>query len=66
MTDAVYIEKITNHKYCLTTYAESLAEAQCLLNLILNAKPPVAFQPVPPLNPEVEALLDRADELEAE
>ena len=65
MTDAVYVEKFGN-QFRLTVHAESMAEAQCLMNLVLNSKSPDAFQPAPPLKPETEALLDRQDAQEVE
>jgi hypothetical protein len=60
MSDAVFVEKLGN-QFRLTVYAESLAEAQCLMNMMLNAKPAEAFIPPKPLTPTAEALLAKQD-----
>ena len=65
MTDAVYVEKFGN-RFRLTVDAETLSEAQCLMNLMLNSKPSTAFVPPPQLKPETEALLDRQESQEVE
>lgn len=66
MTKAVHVEKQPNG-YCLTTYAESLAEAQALVSLLLEQKSAEAFKPEPPPLPEsVQVAMERAEAAEAE
>jgi len=66
MSKAVHVEKHPNC-YCLTTYVESLAEAQALVSLLLEQKVSEAFKPEPsPLPESVQAALERAEAAEAE
>jgi hypothetical protein len=66
MADAVHVKRIGN-TFILNVPAQTLAEAQSLLNIILTQKVPEAFQPEPPpLSPETEALLNRADTAEVD
>jgi hypothetical protein len=66
MPSSVYVEKIGN-QFRITADADSLPEAQSLINLLLTQKSPEAFKPEPPpLSPEAEALFNRADATEVD
>ena len=65
MPASVHVEKLVN-KYSLTVFADTLAEAMGLVDQLLAQKSPEAFKPAPPLTPEAQALLDRADSVEVD